>query len=205
MRFVVSVVVRVRAVRSLRICVLVKHNDEVCCAVVRRVNIGWTSGVNGGACDGGGDRFALISRCRSLLWSSAGLRRERDRAQSTCSNGGEFNVCAGRHGVHRGFNPRACSSNPARCRLCGIAKRHAVPCLAGDLGGAVETKFGTSADPRCAVIQNVERSLHAHHVAQEIAVRKEVTHRSIFIMDRCLGIKHKHHLGPCHLPRAPHA
>ena len=66
-RFVVSVVVRVRAVRSLRICVLVKHNDEVCCAVMRRVDIGWTSGVNSSACDGGGDRFALISCCRSLL------------------------------------------------------------------------------------------------------------------------------------------
>ena len=55
------------------------------------------------------------------------------------------------------------------------------------------------------MIKNVERPLHAHHVAQEIAVCKEVTHRRIFIMDRCVGIKHKHHLGPRHLPSAPHA
>ena len=133
------------------------------------------------------------------------MRRKSDRAQSTYSNGGEFNVCAGCHDMYRGFNPRACSSNPARCRLCGITQRHAVPRLAGDLCCAVETKFGTSADPRCAVIKNVERSLHTHYVAQEIAVRKEVTHRRIFIMDRCVGIKHKHHLGPRHLPSAPHA
>ena len=111
---VVRVVVRVRAVRSLRIRVRIKHNDEVCSAVVRGMNIGWASGVNGGACDGGGDRFAVIFRRRSLPWSGAGLRRESDRAQSTCSNGGEFNVCAGCHDMHRSFNPRTCSSNPAR-------------------------------------------------------------------------------------------
>ena len=189
----------------LHIRVRIEHNDEVRCTVVRRVNIGRTSGVNGGACDGGGDRFAMIYRVRSLLLNRAGMRRKRDRAQSTSSNVGELHLRLGCKRTHCSFNPRACARNSARCRLRGIAKRHAVPRLAGDLGGAVETKFGTSADPRCAVIQNVEWPLHAHYIAQEITVRKEVAHGCVFVMDRCVGIKHKHHLGPRHLPCAPHA